>query len=167
MIILKLAFLLVLVCSIPVFHAYGQLADKPAQGILREGIVGVKFLDAYFGTSTERMEFGPGDKNVPFTISLANVGTQDLTGIKGQLVLPAQFSSTEGYKGQILADNNQKATIRWFLSGKHSKDREEFGKKTDKDLFIMGINHAELRDYKVIREWVLFDEVAIWKQILM
>ena len=41
---------------------------------------------------------------------MANVGTQDLTGIKGQLVLPAQFSSTEGYKGQILADNNQKAT---------------------------------------------------------
>ena len=31
----------------------------------------------------------------------------------------------------------------------------------------MGINHAELRDYKIIREWVLFDEVAIWKQILM
>ena len=64
-------------------------------------------------------------------------------------------------------NNNQKATIRWFLSGKHSKDSEEFGKKTDKDLFIMGINHAELRDDKIIREWVLFDEVAIWKQILM
>ena len=31
----------------------------------------------------------------------------------------------------------------------------------------MGINHAELNSYGVIREWVLFDEVAIWKQILM
>ena len=69
MIIPKLAFLLVLICSIPVFHAYGQLEDKPPQGILRDGIVGVKFLDAYFGTSTERMEFGPGDKNVPFTVA--------------------------------------------------------------------------------------------------
>jgi hypothetical protein len=31
----------------------------------------------------------------------------------------------------------------------------------------MGINHVELNDDGVIREWVLFDEVAIWKQILM
>jgi len=30
----KFAFLLVLVCSIPVLYAYGQLDDKPAQGIL-------------------------------------------------------------------------------------------------------------------------------------
>ena len=81
-----------------------------AEGVLRNTITSIKFLDAYFGTSSGKIEVGPGDKNVPFTISLANVGTQDLTGIKGQLVLPAQFSSTEGYKGQILADNNQKAT---------------------------------------------------------
>ena len=80
------------------------------EGVLRNTITSIKFLDAYFGTSSGKIEVGPGDKNVPFTISLANVGTQDLTGIKGQLVLPAQFSSTEGYKGQILADNNQKAT---------------------------------------------------------
>ena len=31
----------------------------------------------------------------------------------------------------------------------------------------MGINHSEIVDGNVIREWVLFDEVAIWKQILM
>ena len=80
------------------------------EGVLRNTITSIKFLDAYFGTSSGKIEVGPGEKNVPFTISLANVGTQDLTGIKGQLVLPAQFSSTEGYKGQILADNNQKAT---------------------------------------------------------
>ena len=80
------------------------------EGVLRNTITSIKFLDAYFGTSSGKIEVGPGDKNVPFTISMANVGTQDLTGIKGQLVLPAQFSSTEGYKGQILADNNQKAT---------------------------------------------------------
>jgi len=40
----KFAFLLVLVCSIPVFYAYGQLDDKPAQGVLRSGIVGVNCL---------------------------------------------------------------------------------------------------------------------------
>ena len=111
MIILKLAFLLVLVCSIPVFHAYGQLADKPPQGILRNEIVGVKFLDAYFGTSTERMEFGPGDKNVPFTVAFANISTADIVGIKGKLSLPGYFYSSQGINYPILADSDAKATM--------------------------------------------------------
>ena len=111
MIILKLAFLLILVCSIPIFHAYGQLADKPPQGILRDEIVGVKFLDAYFGTSTERMEFGPGDKNVPFTVALANISTADIVGIKGKLSLPGYFHSSQGVNYPILADSDARATM--------------------------------------------------------
>ncbi len=111
MIILKLAFLLVLVCSIPVFHAYGQLDDKPPQGIFRDGIVGVKFLDAYFGTSTEKMEFGPGDKNIPFTVAFANISTADIVGIKGKLFLPTYFHSSQGINYPIVADSNAKATL--------------------------------------------------------
>ena len=62
---------------------------------------------------------------------------------------------------------NPKASIRWFLDANHSNKTSEFGEATNKNIFIMGINHAEISDGKVIREWVLFDEVAIWKQILM
>jgi len=65
------------------------------------------------------------------------------------------------------SDKNPKASIRWFLEGSHSKDTLDFGEKSNKNIFIMGINHAEIIDGNVIREWVLFDEVAIWKQILM
>ena len=107
----KLVFLLVLVCSIPVFHAYGQLDDKPPQGILRSGIVGVKLLDAYFGTSTEKMEVGPGDKNVPFTVAFANISTTDIVGIKGNLSVPTYFHSSQGINHPILADSNTKATL--------------------------------------------------------
>ena len=64
-------------------------------------------------------------------------------------------------------NKNPRASIRWFLEGIHSNDSKEFGKKSNSKLFIMGINHVELDDDGVIREWVLFDEVAIWKQILM
>ena len=64
-------------------------------------------------------------------------------------------------------NKNPRASIRWFLEGVHSKDSEDYGKKTNSKLFFMGINHVELNDDGVIREWVLFDEVAIWKQILM
>jgi len=106
----KIAFLLVLVSSIPVFQAYGQLADKPPQGILRPGIVGVKFLDAYFGTSTEKIEVGPGDKNVPFTVAFANIGTTDIVGIRGQLSVPSQFHSPHGINYPIHADSDAQAT---------------------------------------------------------
>ena len=62
---------------------------------------------------------------------------------------------------------NPKASVRWFLDADHSNKTSDFGEATNKNIFIMGINHAEISDGKVIREWVLFDEVAIWKQILM
>ncbi len=39
----------------------------------------VKFVDAYFGTEDTKLEVEPGDKNVPFTVVIANVGTQDIT----------------------------------------------------------------------------------------
>ena len=64
-------------------------------------------------------------------------------------------------------NKNPRASVRWFFNGKHTNDSEEFGNKTNGDIFIMGINHAELSDNNVIREWVLFDEVAVWKQILL
>ena len=65
------------------------------------------------------------------------------------------------------SNKNPRASIRLFLEGLHSEDSEDYGKKTNSKLFIMGINHVELNEDGIIREWVLFDEVAIWKQILM
>ena len=64
-------------------------------------------------------------------------------------------------------DKNAKASIRWFLEGKHVNESKEYGKETKSNLFIMGINHVEFGNYGINREWVLFDEVAIWKQIIM
>tara|TARA_B100000212_G_scaffold186565_1_gene140737 strand:- start:334 stop:1296 length:963 start_codon:yes stop_codon:yes gene_type:complete len=62
---------------------------------------------------------------------------------------------------------NSKVSIRWFLNGLHANNTYEYEQATNKNIFIMGINHAEIVDGNVIREWVLFDEVAIWKQLLM
>ena len=64
----------------------------------------VKFLDAYFGTADEKIEVGAGDKNVPFTVVMANVGTQDITGIRGQLGLSTHFSPADGPGAVIHAD---------------------------------------------------------------
>ena len=66
----------------------------------------VKFLDAYFGTIDEKFEIDSGDNNIPFTVVMANVGTQDITGIRGQLSLPLGFSSSDGPGSIIYADAN-------------------------------------------------------------
>ncbi|MDC0203798.1 hypothetical protein OAJ88_01970 [Candidatus Nitrosopelagicus sp.] len=84
-------------------------ADAPL-GVLRDFVISVKFLDAYFGTEGNKIEVAPGDKNVPFTVVMSNVGTQDITGIKGKLSLPAPYQSPSGRGVAMMADNDQKAS---------------------------------------------------------
>ncbi len=103
---------LLLTVSIAVPHAWAQLGkgDSPFERKYQD----IKFLDAYFGTFEQKMEVAPGDKNVPFTIVFANVGTEDITGIKGQLQLPMGFSPAGGKGSLILADAERET-----LLGKH------------------------------------------------
>lgn len=66
----------------------------------------VKFLDAYFGTLNQKIEIEPGDAFLPFTVVFANVGSQDITGIRGQLSLPYGFSGSNGPGSVIIADSD-------------------------------------------------------------
>ncbi len=70
----------------------------------------VKFLDAYFGTLNDKIEVEAGDGNVPFTVVFANVGTQDITGIRGQLSLPLSFSASDGPGSSIHADSDSNSS---------------------------------------------------------
>jgi hypothetical protein len=97
-----LLILPLLIISLIISNAYAQVGtgDSPFERKFGE----VKFLDAYFGTIDEKLEVNPGDKNVPFTVVFANVGTQDISGIRGQLSLPFGFSASDGPGSLILAD---------------------------------------------------------------
>ena len=68
-IIILFSMTLILTSLTPLSFGDARLgpADVP-QGVLREGVLSIKFLDAYFGTDTEKIEVAPGDKNVPFTM---------------------------------------------------------------------------------------------------
>ena len=57
-----------------------------------------------------------------------------------------------------------RAAIRWSLWGKHD-GWGAFGAPTGADVFILGISHAEFGPWGLRREYTLFDETAIWKQI--
>ena len=59
-----------------------------------------------------------------------------------------------------------RAAVRWSLSGRHSGSGR-FGSPSGAIVYLLGISQAEFGPYGINREWVLFDEVAIWQQILM
>jgi hypothetical protein len=106
----KISFLLVIfLVGAFVSTAYAQNIGAP-QGVINTNVTGIKFLDAYFGTSTVKMEVGPGDKNVPLTVAMANIGNSDVVGIRGQLFVPTDFTSASGKYMPIYADSDQKAT---------------------------------------------------------
>ena len=59
-----------------------------------------------------------------------------------------------------------RAAIRWGLHGKH-EGWGSFGTPTGAEVYIMGATHAEFGPWGLRREYTLFDETAIWKQILL
>jgi hypothetical protein len=68
-----------------------------------------------------------------------------------------------------------RAAVRWSLDGVHS-GWGRFGRPTGAPVHVMGITHVEFgpwggvdgrSGYGIRREYTLFDEVAIWKQILL
>lgn len=59
-----------------------------------------------------------------------------------------------------------RAAIRWSLEGKHD-GWGTFGEPTGADVYVMGASHAEFGPWGLRREYTLFDETAIWKQIAL
>lgn len=64
-----------------------------------------------------------------------------------------------------------RAALRWTLHGKHD-GWGSFGRPTGAEVFILGASHAEFGALvggkpKLRREWALFDETAVWKQIVL
>ena len=59
-----------------------------------------------------------------------------------------------------------RAALRWSLTGKHD-GWGAFGQPTGADVHVMGVSHAEFGPWGLRREYTLFDETVIWKQIAL
>ncbi len=60
----------------------------------------------------------------------------------------------------------ERAALRWSLHGTHDGG-SRYGTPTGVEVYVMGLSHAEFGPWGLRREWVLFDDTAIWKQILL
>ncbi|MGI0007970.1 MAG: COG1361 S-layer family protein [Nitrosotalea sp.] len=95
-----------------IIPSYAQAPEQltPPESPFEHGFNDIKLLDAYFGPAGQKIEVEPGDKNVPLTIVLSDVGTEYISGISGLLSLPTGFSGALAANGLIEADNTQTAT---------------------------------------------------------
>ncbi len=70
---------------------------------------------------------------------------------------------------QTGAGRADRVALRWRAQALHTNSGASagrYGLATGRMVEVMGINHAELVDDKVVREWVLIDDVALWMQVL-
>ncbi|MFT4064081.1 ester cyclase [Paraburkholderia sp.] len=57
-----------------------------------------------------------------------------------------------------------RVAVRWSLTGTHS-GFGHFGEPTGAPVYVMGMSHVNMTGNKVMAEYMVTDEVSIWKQI--
>ena len=58
-----------------------------------------------------------------------------------------------------------RVALRWSVRGMHT-GFGSFGAPSGAPVYIMGLSHAHIVDGRVTQEWVMIDEVVVWKQII-
>ena len=61
-------------------------------------------------------------------------------------------------------DNETFVHVRWSITGIH-QTAHMFGTGSKAPLYIMGISQFRVVHGRICEEWILFDELAVWKQI--
>ncbi len=100
--------------------------------------------------------------------ALTTLGREETTGF--WLGLRSSFPTAEfrihhqiGMDADMLSP---RAAIRWSLDGTHD-GWGSFGRPTGARVHVFGMCHAEFGPWGLRREFALYDEIAIWKQILL
>jgi predicted ester cyclase len=84
------------------------------------------------------------------------------------LGLMAAFPDLMIYVDHICALGNEKdgyrVAVRWWLQGNHTGPGH-YGAPSGKRIQLLGFTHFLIKDGKFVKEWTLFDEFALLKQI--
>jgi predicted ester cyclase len=79
--------------------------------------------------------------------------------------LRASSVSVEHLVRQARAGRADALAMRWRVQARH-EGAGRYGEPTGRAVEVLGISHAELEGGRVVREWHLIDDVALWMQIL-
>ncbi|MEP4194835.1 MAG: ester cyclase [Aliishimia sp.] len=104
--------------------------------------------------------FYPGGKEL-----LSTDGVDDFW-IALRAAFPSAIFTIEHQIGREDPMMPPRAAIRWSLTGKHD-GWGAFGKPSGADVHVMGVSHVEFGPWGIRREYTLYDETSIWKQIAL
>ena len=62
------------------------------------------------------------------------------------------------------AQDGYTTAVRWTLQGTH-EGPGIYGEPTGKRVYLLGITHHEVREGKFVKEWMVYDEFALLKQL--
>jgi hypothetical protein len=79
---------------------------------------------------------------------------------------PSATFKVEHQIGRVESMLPPRSAIRWSLTGTHD-GWGAFGPPTGAQVHVMGVSHVEFGPRGIRRETTLYDEIAIWKQILL
>ena len=152
--------------------------NKPVAGIAPAGYVSLisedslaqKYADALrdFGAGKMRIDLayddavhhiGPGGRTLFGQDEVARFWQSLFTTFAVQTI---DIEHLAVQRGNGRAD---RVAMRWRARTLHSGGTA-FGAPTGKTVEILGINHAEFFAGRVLCEWVLVDEIALWMQVL-
>ena len=104
--------------------------------------------------------FYPGGVELYSTDGVDNFWT------KLRAAFPTSVFSIDHQIGREDPMMSPRSAIRWSLTGKH-EGWGAFGKPTGAEVHVMGASHVEFGPWGIRREYTLYDETSIWKQIAM
>ena len=61
-------------------------------------------------------------------------------------------------------DKGYRVATRWTFVGTHSGPGW-YGRPTGKRVRLIGVSHSEIQNGKIVREWLIYDEIALLKQL--
>jgi hypothetical protein len=100
----------------------------------------------------------------PGAVTAHSHGAADAFWIGLRASFPSARFAVEHRIGRDDPLSPPRAALRWSLAGRHD-GWGAFGAPTGAEVYVMGAAHAEFGPRGVRREYVLYDETAIWKQI--
>ncbi|WP_420628497.1 ester cyclase [Candidatus Leptofilum sp.] len=101
---------------------------------------------------------GPGEQPYYGRIRTANLLTSMLASIPDGRFEPHYAIVQQQPERPV------RVALRWTFCGTHC-GHGRYGEPTGSPIAILGISHFELRDGKIVNEWFVMDEVAIYAQI--
>ena len=95
-------------------------------------------------------------------------GPNEIAGLVLQLLAALPDAAfTVAHTAQVHeASRGTSVAVRWMLGGTHDGPGM-FGRPTGAPVSIMGISHFRMAGGRVAEEWTVFDELSVWKQIVL